>query len=73
MHFVRGKCLSGHPGSGTARARGGHGAQDGKVLRSPSIFQLKWSSMWLFDCAEILCGNISRVDENPLKISCDLH
>ena len=70
---MRGKCLSGHLGSGAARARGGHGVQDGKVLRSPSIFQLKWPSMWFSDWAEILFGNVSRVEERPLKILHNLH
>ena len=29
--------------------------------------------MWCFDWAEILCGNVSRLEEYPLKISRDLH
>ena len=36
-------------------------------------FQLEWSSMWCSDWAEILCGNISWVEEHPLKILRDLH
>ena len=29
--------------------------------------------MGCFDWAEILCGNVTRVEEDPLKISRDLH
>ena len=29
--------------------------------------------MWCFDWTEILCGNVSWLEEHPLKISCDLH
>ena len=29
--------------------------------------------MGCFDWAQILCGNVSRVEEHLLQISCDLH
>ena len=70
---MSGKCLSGHPRSATMSTGRGHGAHDGKVVRLLRIFQLEWLSMWYSDWAEILCGNVSRLEKHPLKILHDLH
>ena len=51
----------------------GHFMKNAKDMRLPSIFQLEWPSMGCSDWAQILCGDISRVEEPPLKISRDLH
>ena len=50
----------------------GHLVKNGTDMRLPSIFQLEWSSMGCFDWAQILCGDVSRVEEHPLKILRDL-
>ena len=34
---------------------------------------LEWPSILCFDWAEILCGNVSWLEEHPLKILRDLH
>ena len=36
-------------------------------------FISEWPSLWGSNWAEILFENVSRVEEHPLKISCDLH
>ena len=51
----------------------GHFEKNAKDMRLPAIFKLDSPSMWCFDWAEILCGNVSKVEEHPLKILRDLH
>ena len=36
-------------------------------------FILEWLSLWYSDWDEIFCENVSRVEEHPLKYSCNLH
>ena len=43
-----------------------------KVWRLPAEFHIGMALMWCSDWAEILCGNISWLEEHPLKISGDL-
>ena len=51
----------------------GHFEKNAKDWSLPDIFQLKWLSMWLYDWAEILCGNVSRLEEHAHKILRDLY
>ena len=44
-----------------------------KVSGIPAKFSNGMAVNGCSDWAEILCGNVSRAEEDPLKISCDLH
>ena len=59
--------------SHTVRGLFGHFLKNAKNMRLMAIFQLEWPSMGCSDWSQIVCGNVSWVEEHLLKISRDFH